>query len=251
MFGLKNSEFYKIIEILKKYSQEIRWVKIFGSRARGDFKNYSDIDLAISFKENTLGSTLDTILELKDRFSESVLPFKVDIVGYEKIANEKLLNYIETEGKIIFLTDEKGELLMTENKLLEKLKDFSKALNKLEKVLEKDPKIDDAYLDATIQRFEFVYELGWKLMKSYLEYDGVAVGSPRETFREAFRIGVVDDATKWIKMMENRNRTSHTYDEETAWEIYGKIKMEYTGMFEALLLVMSEKTSKNSYISHI
>ncbi|MGL5965052.1 MAG: nucleotidyltransferase domain-containing protein, partial [Fusobacteriaceae bacterium] len=67
MFGLKENEFYLIIDILKKYIKEIEWVKIFGSRARGDFKKYSDIDLAIVLKK-------DILLELKNEFVESDLP---------------------------------------------------------------------------------------------------------------------------------------------------------------------------------
>lgn len=238
MFGLKSEDFYLIIEILKKYSQKIEWVKIFGSRARGDFKKISDIDLAISLKN-------DILLELKDEFAESNLQYTVDIVNYKNIGNMKLKEYIDREGKFIFLTDTEGRIIMTEGKLLDKLQDFFKALEKLERALEKDPKIDDLYLDATIQRFEFVYELSWKLMKGYLEYNGTEVTSPRETFREGFKNGIIDDASDWIKMMENRNRTSHTYDEGTAWEIYGKIKNEYIKMFKKFAEVMDKKIKLN------
>lgn len=234
MFGLKEEEFYLMIEILKKYSREIEWVKIFGSRARGDFKNYSDIDLAINFKE-------DTILEIKDKFSESNLQYGVDIVDYKKIGNMKLKECIDNEGKTIFLTDNKGRIMVIEAKLINKLEDFFKALEKLGRALEKNPEIDDLYLDATIQRFEFVYELSWKLMKSYLEYNGIEATSPRETFRESFKNGTIDNASDWIKMMENRNRTSHTYDEGIAWEIYGKVKNEYFEMFKEFSKIIEKK----------
>lgn len=234
MYGMKIEEFYSIIDIFKKLSKEIEWVKIFGSRARGDFKYYSDIDFAIKFRE-------DILLELKDKFEGSNLPYTVDIVDYEKTKNGKLKNYIDVEGEMIFLTDKEGRCMMNQNKLMDKKEDFTRALLKLENVLQKDPKLDDAYLDATIQRFEFVYELSWKLMKAHLEYNGVEVVSPRETFREAFKQGIIEDATDWIKMMENRNRTSHTYDEETAWEIYEKVKNEYLSMFKVFEVVIMKK----------
>lgn len=234
MYGLKSEEFYSIINTLKKFSKDVEWVKIFGSRARGDFKIYSDIDLAVKFRNNIL-------LELKDIFEESSLPYTVDIVDYAKITNEKLKKYIDTEGKLIFLTDKEGSGIMNTNKLSDKSNDYLKALSKLEDVLKKDPLVDDAYLDATIQRFEFVYELSWKLMKAYLEYNGVDVNSPRETFRESFKLQIITDATNWIKMMENRNRTSHTYDENTAWEIYNKIKNEYVNMFHSFGIIIIEK----------
>lgn len=234
MFGLKESEFYLIIEILKNYSKEIRWAKIFGSRARGDFKKYSDIDIAIEFKK-------DVLLEIKDKFRESNLCFNIDIVDFKKILNEKLKKYIEEEGQIIFLADDLGRIIMNKNKLFDKSEDFFRVLEKLKEVLKKDPKIDDAYLDATIQRFEFVYELSWKLMKAYLEYNGIEVTSPRETFRESFRNEIIEDANLWILMLENRNRTSHTYDEETATEIYNKIKYEYIDMFIEFSKIVKEK----------
>lgn len=121
------------------------------------------------------------------------------------------------------------------------LNTFEKVLRKLEEALEKDPRKDDLYLDGTIQRFEFVFELSWKLMKAYLEYDGIEVNSPRGAFREAFKIEIVEDGTAWIKMMENRNRTSHTYNQDTAWEIYNKVKEEYIVLFKEFFKVIDKK----------
>lgn len=130
---------------------------------------------------------------------------------------------------------------MNENKLKDKLEDYKKALKKLKIALEKDPHVDEIYLDGTIQRFKFVYELSWKLMKNYLEYQGIEVSSPRETFREGFKSNLIEDATQWINLMQNKNRTSHTYNEETAWDIYDKIKTEYIYLFESFLISISNK----------
>lgn len=234
MYGLSHDDFFKIIDILKKYQSDIEWVKIFGSRARGDNKETSDIDIAISFIR-------DKLLKLKDDFYESDLKYTVDLIDYKKNKNIKLKKYIDEEGIIIFLTNSKGELLMNENKLKDKLEDYKKALKKLKIALEKDPHVDEIYLDGTIQRFEFVYELSWKLMKNYLEYQGIEVSSPRETFREGFKSNLIEDATQWINLMQNRNRTSHTYNEETAWDIYDKIKTEYIYLFESFLISISNK----------
>lgn len=225
MYGLSHDDFFKIIEILKKYQSDIEWVKIFGSRARGDNKETSDIDIAISFIR-------DRLLKLKDDFYESDLKYTVDVIEYTKSIGENIKRNIETDGILIYKTNEKGGILMNENKLKYKLEDFQKALKKLEIALEKDAHLDELYLDGTIQRFEFVYELSWKLMKSYLEYQGIEVVSPRETFREGFKDGIIHDATEWINLMINRNRTSHTYNEETAWDIYDKIKNEYINLFK-------------------
>ncbi|MGL5950499.1 MAG: HI0074 family nucleotidyltransferase substrate-binding subunit, partial [Cetobacterium sp.] len=225
MYGLSDSDFYSIIEILKSHTPDIKWVKIFGSRAREDFKKNSDIDLAVALKK-------DVLLDLKEKFYSSTLGYTIDVIDYEKNTNQKLKDYIDKEGKIIFKTDEKGNTIMNENKLKDKLEDFNKALSRLENSLLKDPHIDDLYLDGTIQRFEFVYELSWKLMKNFLEFNGIEVSSPRESFRESFKADLISDASEWIKMMENRNRTSHTYNEDTAWDIYKKIKTDYIILFK-------------------
>ena len=65
MYGLSENDFFLIIDILKKYKEKIEWVKIFGSRARGDFKKYSDVDLAISLRYKNIMS------DIKNEFYES------------------------------------------------------------------------------------------------------------------------------------------------------------------------------------
>lgn len=134
-----------------------------------------------------------------------------------------------------------SETKVSKDMLMLKFETLKKMLKKLEAALEKDAHLDELYLDGTIQRFEFVYELSWKLMKSYLEYQGTEVVSPRETFREGFKDGIISDATEWINLMINRNKTSHTYKEETAWDIYDKIKSEYIVLFKNFEKEMREK----------
>ncbi len=235
MYGLSETDFFKIIDILKKYKEKIEWTKIFGSRSRGDYKDTSDIDLLISLRMNSI------IDNIRNDFYESDLKYTVDIVEYSEKMGENIKKNVENDGILIYKTNEKGEIIMNENKLKYKFEDFQKALKKLEAALEKDAHLDELYLDGTIQRFEFVYELSWKLMKSYLEYQGTEVVSPRETFREGFKDGIISDATEWINLMINRNKTSHTYKEETAWDIYDKIKSEYIVLFKNFEKEMREK----------
>lgn len=235
MYGLSETDFFKIIDILKKYKEKIEWTKIFGSRSRGDYKDTSDIDLLISLRMNSI------IDNIRNDFYESDLKYTVDIVEYSEKMGENIKKNVENDGILIYKTNEKGEIIMNENKLKYKFEDFQKALKKLETALEKDAHLDELYLDGTIQRFEFVYELSWKLMKSYLEYQGTEVVSPRETFREGFKDGIISDATEWINLMINRNKTSHTYKEETAWDIYDKIKSEYIVLFKNFEKEMREK----------
>jgi nucleotidyltransferase substrate binding protein (TIGR01987 family) len=68
--------------------------------------------------------------------------------------------------------------------------------------------------EGLIQRFEFTFEPGWKLLKDYLEFSGVVLNpvTPREVIKAAFAAGLVTNGQLWIDMMLDRNRLSHTYD---------------------------------------
>jgi len=101
-----------------------------------------------------------------------------------------------------------------------------------------DTEVDEDILtyDAVIQRFEFTYELAWKLIKAYLEYQGLAViNSPRSAFKEAFAAELILDGDVWIEMISDRNLTAHTYNQERAKEIYARVKEKYLDQFAALV----------------
>jgi len=86
-------------------------------------------------------------------------------------------------------------------------------------------KPDDMLRDSVIQRFEYTYELCWKMLKRRLKLD---VPSPeaidemsfREMIREGAERGLIDDPLAWFNYREKRNLTSHTYDAEVAQDVY-------------------------------
>jgi nucleotidyltransferase substrate binding protein (TIGR01987 family) len=82
---------------------------------------------------------------------------------------------------------------------------------------------DDITRDACIQRFEFTFELAWKAIQRQARAEGLECVSPRECLRVAFSLGLVEDDAQWMSMVEDRNRTSHTYDEATARVVYGAL----------------------------
>jgi nucleotidyltransferase substrate binding protein (TIGR01987 family) len=95
--------------------------------------------------------------------------------------------------------------------------------------------------DGVIQRFEFTYELAWKLMKAYLEYEGIAeVNSPRGAFKEAYKAGLIFEGDIWIDMIGDRNLAAHTYNEEMAKAIYNRIKDQYFERFVTFGARMAE-----------
>lgn len=118
--------------------------------------------------------------------------------------------------------------------------DFSKAIKKLQEALKEE--VSDIIIDGTIQRYEFTFELSWKLLKDYLEYNGIIenTGSPREVIKQAFQSNIIDNGEIWIQMMLDRNALSHLYDEEKSRQIYNNIKDKYINEFIKL-----EKFFKN------
>ncbi len=115
----------------------------------------------------------------------------------------------------------------------EKRSVYGKALDRLTEALQLEP-AQSIILDGVIQRFEFSYELAWRLIKAYLEYQGFTdVGSPRKAFRQAFQEGLIEDGQAWMDMLQDRNLSSHTYDEQQALSIYKRIKeMHNTVMYQ-------------------
>ncbi len=96
---------------------------------------------------------------------------------------------------------------------------FRKALNSLTRVL-KEPK-SDIVRDATIQRFEYTFELAWKLMKRYFESENKTIEtSIKGLFREAGKVGLVESVEDWFEYLNSHNLTSHTYQESTAEAVY-------------------------------
>ena len=92
-FGLREEVYNKIKNIAQKYEYEFY---IFGSRARGDFRNNSDIDIAI------LGDvSLEDEMKIKNEFDEIDMEYMIDIIFVSHITNVNLLDNIKKEGVII------------------------------------------------------------------------------------------------------------------------------------------------------
>jgi len=105
--------------------------------------------------------------------------------------------------------------------------DAAHVLARLSEALGDDISKSSAIVDGTIQRFEFTFELAWKLAKALLEYNGIDVATPRAAIKEAYKAQMIKDGQAWIDMLEDRNKTSHIYDETQARKIYDKIKTNH------------------------
>ncbi|MBF0212682.1 MAG: nucleotidyltransferase substrate binding protein [Magnetococcales bacterium] len=90
--------------------------------------------------------------------------------------------------------------------------------------------------EGAIQRFEFAFELAWKTLKDYLEEQGIVIqeATPRRVIKEAFSVGILDDAQVWLEILQHRNLLSHTYDSKTFEEALTKVSERYFPAFDHL-----------------
>ncbi|MCX6274356.1 MAG: HI0074 family nucleotidyltransferase substrate-binding subunit [Bacteroidetes bacterium] len=100
---------------------------------------------------------------------------------------------------------------------------YFSALKRLEEVLQIPA--DDIIRDSAIQRFEFTIELAWKCIKLFLEEKkGIVCLAPKDCLRLAFQHGLIDYDEFWLDMIDMRNMTAHSYDEQISKEIYSELK---------------------------
>ena len=134
---------------------------------------------------------------------------------------------------------------------IQRLNNYRKALNRLTQAVRivagqmgSEEDIDDLLKEGLIQRFEYTHELAWKVMKDYAEYQGYTdIRGSRDAIRKAFEMGLITDK-RWMESIEDRNMTSHNYDDETAEEIYEAIVNTY----HPLLMAFEEKMARLSRI---
>lgn len=198
---------------------------LFGSRARGDNRNNSDIDLAV------YGMPEDSRAAFWMECEELPTLLKFDIVHIAADMNPAFLANIEKDGV---------ELM---DKLHEKYAYFTDAVARLREALDDYGKMPlDSIRDGVIQRFEFCTELAWKTMREYLIDQGYTeLNSPKAVVKQAFAFGMIQDQAAWIALLNDRNLTSHVYDESTAKLIFNRIEQQHLALFDEALAYMKEK----------
>ncbi|MEK7539867.1 MAG: HI0074 family nucleotidyltransferase substrate-binding subunit [Patescibacteria group bacterium] len=121
-----------------------------------------------------------------------------------------------------------------------KIAQFESALKSLAEVLGKEK--NAIVRDAAIQRFEYTVEIFWKMLKVYLlEKEGVEAASPKVVMREARNAKLLSDTgvTLALRMIDDRNLSTHLYNEAVAKKIFGKIPK-----YAALMKRVGEKLKK-------
>ncbi len=200
---------------------------LFGSRARGDHSPSSDIDLAICGMPE----------ENRARFWSDVdaLPtlLSIDLVHLSPHTTPALLENIKQDGVILM------------DKAAEKRNKLKDALARLEEALEEYRSTQTSVVrDGAIQRFEFCTELAWKAAHEYLLDQGYTeINSPKAVMRKAYTDGLISNQDGWLKLLEDRNLTSHLYDDNTASMVFQRIQANHTVLLRSLSQALEERPS--------
>lgn len=113
----------------------------------------------------------------------------------------------------------------------QRFSNYRKALKQMGEFLDKQ-ELNKLEEQGLVKAFEYTFELAWNTLKDFLEYQGFPgiIGS-RDALRTAFSEEVVADGHVWMRMIESRNKTSHTYNEKTADEIVQAVTEQYYPAF--------------------
>ncbi len=123
----------------------------------------------------------------------------------------------------------------------QRFSNFEKSINHLETAL-KISHPDIVQKAGIIQFFEVTYELAWKLMKDYLEYQGFTdIKSPRSAIKQSFESGLIFDGHSWMELLLDRNLTAHTYDEDKAAQVENLIRNKYFPVLKELYVIFRKK----------
>lgn len=192
-------------------------VVLFGSRARGDHRPLSDMDIAFYGTDTGYLAFAEALEQLP-----TLLEF--DCVHITDHTSPELIHNIQKEGIPLM------------SRAAEKTAQLQRAVSRLkEAIAEYEQTHSQAVRDGAIQRFEISAELAWKATQDYLEEQGyLDVHSPKAVMRKAYLEGLVTDEQGWLSLLDARNKTSHLYDDIVADQVYQRIQGTYLPLLDAL-----------------
>ena len=96
--------------------------------------------------------------------------------------------------------------------------------------------------EGIIQRFEYTWELAWKVIKDYLEYEGVTLEriTPAYVLRAAFEANIITNGELWMQALDARNKMSHVYNIKKFEEVIEGIREHYLQLFDDLHMSLME-----------
>ena len=130
---------------------------------------------------------------------------------------------------------------------IQRFSNLKKALSNLDEAVELSEERELTKLEkqGLIQSFEYTYELAWNTIRDFYRSKGeVDIQGSRDAFRLAFERGLIEDGQVFMNMIKSRQLSSHTYNEETADEIYQDIVNHYFCAFQELVERLQQEQSK-------
>ena len=126
-----------------------------------------------------------------------------------------------------------------------RFRNFTRAFHLLRSALEDGvDALNELEREGVIQRFEYTFELAWKVLKDRMEYDGVVIVpsvTPRNVIRQAFLARIIENCETWMDMLTDRNLMSHTYDFDIFAKVVGNIAERYIRVLEEMYLRLGEE----------
>jgi len=118
---------------------------------------------------------------------------------------------------------------------------FDRAVSLLEEGVSLGTDVPNIQKEGVIKRFEYTFELAWKVLKDYMEYGGIEANLPREIIKQAFANGLIKDGAIWFDMLEKRNLIVHNYDEKSFELVFKLITSKYFSAIKQLHELLSKK----------
>jgi nucleotidyltransferase substrate binding protein (TIGR01987 family) len=123
---------------------------------------------------------------------------------------------------------------------------YKRAFNLLREAIETLEQRDLSQLEkeGIIQRFEYTWELAWKVLRDYLEHEGVVLDkiTPASVIKAAFEAKIINKGEIWMKALDARNKMSHQYNFKKFEEIIQDIQAHYLSLFDELHITMMENS---------
>jgi nucleotidyltransferase substrate binding protein (TIGR01987 family) len=140
---------------------------------------------------------------------------------------------------------------MTEQDIrwVQRYRHFIQAFEQLKSAVElaEQRNLSELEEQGMIQAFEYTHELAWNTLKDFLEHQGLQhLYGSKDSSREAFKKGLVQNGDTWMDMIKSRNLSSHTYNRDIARKIVSAIQNNYCLEFEKLITTLESLAKKES-----
>jgi nucleotidyltransferase substrate binding protein (TIGR01987 family) len=136
-----------------------------------------------------------------------------------------------------------GAMSSQDVRWIQRFNHFIKAFAQLKDAIElsRQRKLSKLEEQGLIQAFEYTHEIAWNTLKDFLEERGTKkMYGSKDATREAFKAGLIENGEVWMDMIESRNLTSHTYNEEIAAAVVSAIINSYFDEFSAFYARMQK-----------